>query len=337
MFIDCVKIALRAGKGGNGTVAWRREKYIPKGGPAGGNGGVGGSIYFESDSNIYSLDHFRNQSILLAENGKSGGSNLKQGKTGQDLIIKIPCGTIIRDSTSKQILYDFGREPERVLVCKGGRGGIGNNFFKSATNQAPNKCTPGKEGEEKGVELELKLIADVGFVGFPNAGKSTLLNQLSRVEVKTGHYPFTTLKPNLSFLEFDDYSRIYIADIPGIIKDAHQNKGLGLAFLRHIERSNTLVFLIDVSGDERDQPIEDFNILRHELKEYSSSMLSKPFLVALNKVDVSNAAEHIEAFEKAYPFPLSTLFKISAKTGEGVESFKEALKTIAQRDVINYR
>lgn len=331
MFIDLVKLKLRAGKGGNGVVAWCREKFIPKGGPSGGNGGPGGSVYLESDPNVSSLDAFRNKTQLSAENGGAGGSNRKNGKRGQDLIIKIPCGTIVKDLTTQAILHDFGNEKEKILVCNGGKGGLGNDFFKTPCNQAPNRCTPGKAGEELSIELELKLIADVGFVGFPNAGKSTLLNTLSATKVKTADYPFTTLQPNLSYIEFEDYSRIYLADIPGIIEDAHLNKGLGLSFLRHIERTSVLVFVVDIAQEERKDPFQDFMTLRNELKNYSESLLDKPFLVALNKIDKEEASDKEEAFKKAYPFSQDTLFAISCKTQEGVASLKKAMQILAQK------
>lgn len=336
MFTDCVRLKLRAGKGGNGVVAWCREKFIPKGGPSGGNGGPGGCVYLQSDPNVFSLDAFRNKKLLYAENGGLGGSNNKNGKRGQDLVIKIPCGTLVKNVHTQAILHDFGETPETVLICNGGKGGLGNDFFKTPTNQAPNKSTPGKPGEELDIELELKLIADVGFVGFPNAGKSTLLNTLACTKVKTANYPFTTLQPNLSYIQFEDYSRIYVADIPGIIKDAHLNKGLGLSFLRHIERTHVLVFVIDSSPIEREDPVTDFLTLREELKAYSPDLLEKPFLVALNKADKEEAQEGIEAFKKHYPFPQETLFVISSKTSQGIESLKEAVQLLAQKQGKRY-
>jgi len=332
MFTDLVRLKLRAGKGGNGIVSWCREKFIPKGGPAGGNGGPGGSVYLESDPNLTSLDSFRNKKQLFAQDGGSGGSNCKNGRRGEDLVIKIPCGTIVKDLDTQAVLYDFGHEKEKILVCHGGKGGLGNAFFKNPSHQAPNKSTPGKPGEERSVEFELKLIADVGFVGFPNAGKSTLLNALASTQVKTADYPFTTLQPNLSYLEFDDYSRIYLADIPGIIEDAHLNKGLGLSFLRHIERTSVLVFVVDISPEERSHPFQDFLTLREELSKYSETLLKKPFLVALNKIDKEDCLEEWTHFQQLYPFSLDTLFPISSKTKKGLNAFKEALRDLAQRD-----
>ena len=334
MFKDLVTLKLSAGKGGNGVVAWRREKYLPKGGPTGGNGGPGGSIYLESCPDLYSLDMFRNKRMVIAKGGGAGGSAQKNGRKGEDLILKIPCGTLVKDPETKEIIHDFKESKERLLLCEGGKGGLGNAFFKSSRNRAPNRCTPGKLGQEIQVELELKLIADVGFVGLPSAGKSTLLNTLACTEVKTAEYPFTTLKPNLSFIEFDDYSRVYIADIPGIIKGAHENKGLGISFLKHIERTSALIYVIDVSTDIRKDPFEDFKTLQNELKSYDPALLEKPFLVALNKIDKDDTA--IDTFKSKYPFDPSNLFFISAKTNEGIAQFSKAIKSMAQKEKIRF-
>ncbi len=336
MFTDCVRLKLSAGKGGNGVVSWRREKYIPKGGPYGGNGGCGGSVIIKSDPQIYSLDQFRNKRLAHAENGGCGGTNNRQGKNGKDLFLKVPCGTLIRNGETGGLLYDLTEPGEEFHLCQGGKGGKGNTFFKTPTNQAPAKCTPGHPGDVKNIEMELKLLADVGFMGFPNAGKSTLLSKLAAIEVKTGAYPFTTLKPNLSYMEFDDFSRIYLADIPGIIPDAHNNKGLGLSFLKHVERSSTLIYLIDISGEEGRDPFEDFLTLRKEGEKYSTDILKKPFLVALNKIDKGNE-EHLKVFKKNYSFPKDTLFEISALKEKGLEPFIEKIRSLSQADGKKYR
>jgi GTP-binding protein len=330
MFLDSAKVTFSAGKGGNGVVAWRREKYIPKGGPTGGNGGRGGSIYFRTDPSLFSLECFRNKRLIKAESGADGGSNLKQGKDGQDCIIAVPCGTLIKDAETQEILFDLDEPGIEVLVCSGGKGGKGNHCFKSSTHQAPNICTPGQEGEQKEIELELKLIADVGLLGFPNAGKSTLLSSLTNTRVKIGAYPFTTLSPNLSFIQFDDFSRILIADVPGIIPGAHIDRGLGLSFLKHIERTSVLVYLIDASNTEGRDPAEDYRILRSELEAYREDLLQKPFLVALNKIDEEDSQERILAFRKAFDGKENQLFEISALTGQGLEEFISALREIAQ-------
>jgi len=332
MFTDYIRLKLIAGKGGNGTIAWRREKYIPKGGPYGGNGGRGASISIVADPEIYSLDSFRNQSQLRAPNGKQGGTNNQQGGSGKELILKVPCGTLMRDAKTKTLLYDFTNPGETYQICEGGKGGKGNTFFKTSTHQAPAKCTPGTVGETREVELELKLLADVGFVGFPSAGKSTLLNKLAPIQIKTAPYPFTTLKPNISYIQFDDFSRIYLADIPGIIADAHIDRGLGLSFLRHIERSSTLVFIIDCAGVDGRDPYEDFLTLRKELEHYSPLILKKPFVVALNKVDLEEAKEYLDTFKERYPFDSSTLFEISCKEETGIASLLEKVRSLAQAD-----
>ncbi len=337
MFIDTVSLSFVAGNGGNGIIAWRREKYIPKGGPAGGDGGNGGSIIFQADIQTHSLEDFRNRSIIKAQSGDTGGVNNRTGKNGPDLILKVPCGTLIKDPITKEVLHDLTENGQRLKLCAGGIGGKGNSNFVTSTHQAPFVRTEGTVGETIAVELELKLIADVGFVGMPNAGKSTLISNLARIDVKIAPYPFTTLRPNLGIVEFDDYSRILIADIPGIIEDASENRGLGLAFLRHVERSSTLVFMIELAPIEVDRdPFKEFVMLRKELEAYGPEMLAKPFLVALNKIDQEGAAELAEDFRLKYPFDQSTLFEISAKEGLGLEPFLESLRVLAQRDSIRY-
>lgn len=325
MFIDHVKVKLMAGKGGNGVVAWRREKYIPKGGPSGGNGGKGGSVIFEADVQLPSLDWFRHRRILKAENGVVGGSNNKQGRNGQDLILKVPCGTLIKDLKTNEVLHDFTVDGDKWTACKGGRGGRGNDSFKTPTNRAPNMCTEGAEGESLEVELELKLIADVGLVGFPNAGKSTLISAMAGLKVKIAPYPFTTLQPNLGFIQLDNYSRIYIADIPGIIEGANKNKGLGFEFLRHIERTKVLIFILDASGIDGRNPSDDFNVLRSEIGAYNPEMLERPYLVVLNKIDDDESKEHIKQFRKKFKFPKGQLFEISALTKDGLPDLYQAL------------
>lgn len=330
MFTDSVTLTLSAGKGGNGVVAWRREKFIPKGGPNGGNGGKGGSVIFRTDCQVLSLQAYRNKRILSAENGVAGGGNLQQGRGGKDLLLTIPCGTLVKDAKTGEILHDFTEDGEEWILCHGGKGGKGNAHFKSATNQAPNTFTEGTEGESREVELELKLIADVGLVGMPNAGKSTLMSKITHVNVKIGAYPFTTLYPNLGYIQFEDFSRVLIADIPGLIENAHLDKGLGIDFLKHIERTSVLLFLIDISGIEGRDPFDDFEVLRGELKAYREDMLEKPFLVALNKIDSEGAEEQIKAFRKRYTFPDATLFEISALNKIGLPPLVEALRQLAQ-------
>lgn len=328
MFVDRVILDLSAGRGGNGVVAWRREKYIPKGGPCGGNGGKGGSLVLQADTEVYSLEWFRNRRILKAENGRQGGPNCQQGRNGKDLVLKVPCGTLVKDSVTGEVLHDFTQDGDQWIICKGGRGGRGNDSFKSPTNRAPNTATDGTEGEFRKVELELKLIADVGLVGYPNAGKSTLISKLASVEVKIAPYPFTTLRPNLGFIQFEDLKRVFIADIPGIIEGAHRNRGLGFEFLRHIERTKLLLFVLDASGIDGRDPISDYKVLRQELEAYNAEMLDRPFLVVLNKIDTEESEEHIKAFKKKKLVEKSKLFEISAMEGQGLAELEEAIRTI---------
>lgn len=326
MFVDRISVQFAAGKGGNGVVAWRREKYIPKGGPAGGNGGRGGSVILEADAQISTLDWFRHRRIIKADNGGDGGGNCRQGKNGKDLILKVPCGTLVKDLKGG-VLYDFTTNGDQWVLCRGGRGGRGNDSFKTPTNRAPNQFTEGTLGDAHEVELELKLIADVGLVGFPNAGKSTLISSLAGLRVKVAAYPFTTLQPNLGFIELENYQRIYIADIPGIIEGASQNRGLGLEFLRHIERTKLLIYILDASGIDGRTPSNDFRVLREELAAYNPDLLERPYIVALNKIDTDESLQHIENFNKDYQFPSGRLFQISAQYGEGLETL---LKEIAR-------
>ncbi len=336
MFTDRVSVLFSAGKGGNGVVAWRREKYIPKGGPAGGNGGSGGSIILEADAQISSLDRFRHHRHIKAENGGAGGGNCRQGRNGKDLILKVPCGTLVKEGKTGSVLHDFTQDKERWILCKGGRGGRGNDSFKTPTNRAPNQYTEGAEGESFAVELELKLIADVGLVGFPNAGKSTLISSLAGLQVKIAAYPFTTLQPNLGFVELDNYERIYIADIPGIIEGASQNKGLGLEFLRHIERTKLLIYLLDASGIDGRTPTSDFSVLRQEVGAYNLELLDRPFLVVLNKVDTEESVSLVQEFREAFSFPPSLLLEISAATGLGLDRLlKEAVKQLSHSAIKN--
>lgn len=329
MFTDQVKLTLRAGRGGNGVVAWIRAKYIPKGGPCGGNGGKGGDITIVTSKDLHSLDHFRNTNHIIADNGADGGAR-KHGRGAPNRIIKVPCGTLVKSCSTNEILRDLTKEGEIFEICKGGIGGLGNNHFKTPTNRAPRECTSGRAGQEIEVELELKLIADVGFVGLPNAGKSTLLSAITPNQVKIGDYPFTTLKPNLSYIEFPDYSRIYLADIPGIIKDAHLGRGLGIEFLKHIERSSVLVFIIDIAAQDGHDPIEDFNLLKHELASHNKSLLDKPFIIALNKADLPESEANIKAFKKAFPKLKDKLFPISAAYEEGLYPLIEQMRLLAQ-------
>lgn len=325
MFIDRVSVELHAGKGGNGAIAWRREKYIPKGGPSGGDGGKGGSISVVVDPNTHSLDHFKHTKIIKAQDGVAGQGGAKNGKSGADLLLHIPPGTLVRNRITGEVLFDGVQYHQEFLVCAGGKGGKGNIHFKSPTNQAPNIATPGEPGEFKEIEFELKLIADVGLVGFPNAGKSSLLSAVTQHYFKTGPYPFTTLHPNLGYVVYTGAQRVVFADIPGIIEGAHENKGLGLEFLRHIERTKLLLYVVDVAGSDGRSAVSDFQVLQNELKRYDDSLLSRPFCIALNKLDLPGAEEGIQEFYKTYPHLKNVTYSISAFTGEGVDPLKEGV------------
>lgn len=326
MFIDTVTLSLSAGKGGNGVIAWRREKYIPKGGPAGGDGGHGGSVTFEVDSQIPSLEHLRNRRILKAGDGMPGEANHRTGRNGADLVIKVPPGTLLKDVATGNIICDFTDQTQTLRLCKGGKGGKGNNRFKTSTHQAPFVCTPGKPGESAEVELELKLIADVGLVGMPNAGKSTLISQLAYMAVKIAPYPFTTLRPNLGVLQCKNGQKLLIADIPGLIEKASEDKGLGISFLKHVERTSVLVFMIELAPFQERNAYEEFMMLRKELAAYNPSLLDKPFLVALNKIDQEGTRELADAFHAEYAFDPALLFEISAKEDLNLDALKDAIQ-----------
>ncbi len=323
MFIDRAEIEVVAGSGGNGVVSWRREKYIPKGGPAGGNGGAGGSIILRVDPNLHGLEWFRHVRKVQAEGGAKGSSSCCKGKDGENTILNIPPGTLVRDTETKQILFDGTTYYEEFVLCSGGRGGLGNAHFRSSTNRAPHIATPGEKGEHKRIELELKLIGDVGFIGYPNAGKSTLLSRLANVDVPIGAYPFTTLHPNLGFLDCPGGQRILLTDIPGIIEGAHQNRGLGLEFLRHIERTRILLYVLDAAGIDNRDPLFDYTVLQAELKAYDPTLLERPSCIVLNKCDLEESKEHIALFRKRVSHPY--IIEVSAEKGTNLELLKERI------------
>lgn len=331
MFTDRVVVELYAGRGGDGVIAWRREKYIPKGGPCGGNGGRGGSVIFICDDKVPSLDWFRNRRILKADNGQPGASNNRQGAKGDNLVLHVPCGTLLKDSQTGEVLMDFTEPGQKLELCKGGRGGIGNDFFKTPTNRAPNICTPGKLGEYRKVELELKIIADVGLVGYPNAGKSTLISTLASLRVKTAAYPFTTLRPNIGIIQCGDESRIVIADIPGIIEGAHLNKGLGFEFLRHIERTKLLLYVLDASGIDGRTPYDDLIVLRRELEKYNPELLERPSLIVLNKCDTDESKELLQQFYENYKGSREGIYEISAILYEGTKELVQKIRKILKK------
>lgn len=313
MFTDRVQFKVFAGKGGPGVVSWRKEKYIPKGGPFGGNGGKGGSVFVQTAESYYCLGHLRHVTKIAALNGSAGGTNNCRGKDGDDVIISVPCGTLLKDADSGEVLFDFTEKGQSFCLCLGGKGGKGNSFFKNSVRRAPAFATDGKEGESREIELELKLIADVGLVGMPNAGKSSLHVLLTHSEAKIAPYPFTTLVPNIGHVA----ENFVLADIPGIIAGAHMGKGLGLNFLRHIERTRILLFILD-AAKEYEEVISDFQCLMEELVAYRADILSKPISVVLNKMDQPEAEAVKEKFLENYPFDPESLFAVSAKTGQGV-------------------
>ncbi len=327
MFLDKVDIFIKAGNGGNGIVSFRREKYIPYGGPDGGNGGNGGSVIFVADNNTSTLIDFKYRKHFRAGNGESGGPNNCTGKSGNDLIIKVPCGTIIREKSTGAIISDMFNEGDIVTALYGGKGGRGNACFKTAQRKAPSFCQTGEKVPEIEVTLELKTIADIGLIGFPNVGKSTLLSVITAATPKIANYHFTTLAPNLGVIKLYDESFV-IADIPGLIEGASQGAGLGHNFLRHIERVRLLVHIIDISGSENRNPIDDYNIINDELKSYSEVLKNLPQIVVANKCDLVSDQGVFDNFEKATG---KKLHRISAITNSGIEDlliavYKEAIK-----------
>lgn len=287
MFIDYSLIEISSGKGGNGAVTFRREKYVPKGGPSGGDGGDGGSVIIKASRNLHTLLDFRYKKKYTAGNGENGGNSLKDGKNGKDVIVHVPVGTIIKDSETEEILFDLDSDDKEVILAKGGKGGKGNSKFATPTNQTPRFAEDGKPGQYKKVILELKLIADVGLVGFPNAGKSTLISKISAARPKIADYPFTTLEPNLGIVKYKDFQSFTVADIPGIIEGASEGKGLGHKFLRHIERTRVILFLIECVSEDLHS---DFNILMNELKNYSPKLVQKKMLISLSKADLIDSS-----------------------------------------------
>ena len=321
MFIDEVKIRVKAGDGGNGCLAFRREKYVPRGGPSGGDGGRGGDVTLLASEHHNTLLHFRFNPEHTAERGRHGEGSNRTGRDGESIEVPVPVGTIVYDADSGEMLHDFTHEGDRFLVARGGRGGRGNQHFATPTHQAPTEHEPGRPGEEKHLRLELKLLADVGLVGFPNAGKSTLISRISAARPKIADYPFTTLEPNLGVVSVEDRSFV-VADIPGLIEGAHLGHGLGTQFLRHIERTRLLVHLVDVSEATGRDPVEDFGVVMAELASFNAALVQKPMFVVASKIDVAQEGERIArlrslAVDKHLPF-----YEISSVTGQGIEGLK---------------
>jgi len=318
LFVDYAKIELKAGDGGNGAVAFRREKYEPMGGPAGGDGGNGGNIIFRVDERKRTLMDFKYKRIIKADNGENGRNKNKYGKDAENVILSVPKGTIIRDEETNRVIADLVKKDQEVIIARGGRGGRGNTKFKSSTRRSPRFSEPGRKGNELKVVLELKLIADVGLLGFPNVGKSTLLSKISSARPKIDNYHFTTLKPNLGVVHLDDDKSFVVADIPGLIEGASTGTGLGHDFLRHVERTKILAHVIDASGFEGRDPLEDFNKINKELENYSKVLSEKKQIIVLNKIDLIQQEDQIQElknkFEKKYD-----IYEISAISGKNLK------------------
>jgi GTP-binding protein len=340
MFIDHIRIFAKAGDGGNGVVSWRREKFVPRGGPDGGDGGAGGDIILVVDPSTDNLRAYHYDPKLVAEDGKNGAGGRKTGKSGKRVIGKVPPGTVVYRSNAVTVqeavehersdegidlepIADLTEVGQEFVLCKGGEPGQGNWNFKTATNRTPVEHTLGTPGEQSVFYLELRRIADAGLVGFPNAGKSTLLGKLSAAKPKVASYPFTTLQPVVGVVEFPGYRRCTIADIPGLIEGAHENRGLGHEFLRHITRCRVLLFVIDMAGSEGRDPISDLEILRREIKEYDDELARFPWKIIANKMDLEGAADHLEAFRAR--FPKIDIIPISAENDQGLDDLKQVL------------
>jgi len=328
-FVDEAKFFVKAGDGGNGCVSFRREKFVPKGGPNGGDGGNGGDVILIADRNLGSLIDFRYKSHFKAESGAGGQGSDKHGRGGKDCVVRVPVGSVLKDAETGAVLVDLTAHGQTFCAAEGGRGGLGNARFATSTNRAPRKATPGQPGEERWLLIELKLLADVGLIGLPNAGKSTLLSRLSAANPKIAPYPFTTLEPQLGVLAFKYIDPCIIADIPGLIEGAHQGVGLGHQFLRHIERTSILLHLIDVSG-EGNQPYEDYLVLARELAAYKRELLDRRHVIVLNKIDLIDGQrlDQVRAQFAGLDLPL---LAISAAEGEGLESLRELLGDLLER------
>ena len=339
MFTDYVKIYAKAGKGGNGAIAFRREKYVAAGGPDGGDGGKGGNVYFKVDSNANTLIEFRYKKKFKAENGENGQGSNKSGKSGENLYIPVPIGTVIKDAETEEILADLSNPEEEALILRGGKGGLGNSHFATSTRQAPRFAQDGEPGEEKELILELKLLADVGLLGFPNVGKSTFLSKVTSASPKIANYHFTTIEPNLGVVTSKYGDSFVIADIPGIIEGASKGTGLGIEFLRHIERTRLLLHFIDVSGTEGRNPVEDYKTINNELKEYSEKLAKRKQIIVANKSDMITDENAYKELEKIAKENNQEIFKISALTGEGIDKLmkyvSDTLKTLPKENLID--
>ncbi|HXI44302.1 MAG TPA: GTPase ObgE [Bryobacteraceae bacterium] len=325
MFIDEAKIYVKAGDGGNGCLAFRREKYVPRGGPSGGDGGRGGDIIMVASEHANTLLRYRFNPEHKAQRGRHGEGSNRTGHEGESIELEVPVGTVVYDENSGEKLYDFTHAGERFLVARGGRGGKGNARFATATHQAPTEHQPGRPGQERHLRLELKLLADAGLVGFPNAGKSTLISRISAARPKIADYPFTTLEPNLGVVKLDDFRSFVVADIPGLIEGAHLGHGLGIQFLRHIERTKLLVHMVDVSDATGRDPVEDFETVMRELASFSEDLAKKPMVVVASKTDAAQDPARAASLKQLAAKRGLPYLDISSVTGAGLEALKHAI------------
>ncbi len=322
MFVDIAKINVKAGNGGNGSVAFRREKYIPMGGPAGGDGGDGGSIILVADEGLRTLMDFRYKRHYQAENGQDGRGKKQYGSDGKDLVLRVPIGTLVKDEETGIVMADLKNHEQSYVVAKGGHGGKGNAKFANAIRRTPRFAEPGTKGEGREIILELKLLADVGLIGFPNVGKSTILASITSAKPKIANYHFTTLKPNLGVVSIGEGHSYAMADIPGLIEGASEGAGLGLEFLRHVERTKLLLHVIDASGQEDRDPVEDFYKINDELKQYSEKLSEKEQIIVLNKMDLPQSQENLERIKEKFSSDYE-IIEVSAATGEGLDALKK--------------
>jgi GTP-binding protein len=325
MFIDRVKIRVQGGHGGNGVTAFRREKFVPRGGPSGGDGGRGGDVWILADSSLNTLLHLRYNPEHTAERGRHGEGSNCSGREGEDRIVRVPVGTQIFDSTSGELLQDLAADGARWLAAKGGRGGFGNSHFATSTNRAPRYHQSGGEGDELELQLELKLLADVGLVGFPNAGKSTLISTISAAKPKIADYPFTTLEPHLGVVDLGDFRTFVVADVPGLIKRAHEGAGLGDRFLRHIERTKLLLHLVDVSSVSGREPVSDYLTVNHELRAYNPELANRPQIVVATKIDALDEPARLESLRSQAASEGLPFYEISSVTNKGTKELVAAI------------
>ncbi|MFA6101594.1 MAG: GTPase ObgE [Victivallaceae bacterium] len=331
MFVDKAKISVKAGDGGDGCCSFRREKYVPRGGPSGGDGGHGGSVILQTSANEQSLVDLVFQRHYQAKSGENGRGKDQYGKKGENIIIPVPIGTVVKNVENGEVIVDMDHADMNFVIAAGGQGGRGNIHFSTSTNRAPRECTPGQPGEELKIELELKTIADIGLVGYPNAGKSTLLRAVSHARPKVAPYPFTTLHPVVGMVEFPDYFKMSMADIPGLIEGAHDNVGLGHSFLKHIERTHVLVYVLDTAGVDERNPWEDFEHLQNELELYMKGLSSRPAIIVANKMDLPESLENLEMLKESLSSSCLEIIPVSAEKSENISFLVARLRELVEK------